>query len=106
MQDEEFKKAGTRKVVVEVSYNDIDALINRHFPNMLSDYEIVAYEEWNNDESHDYTLNGKVSEYDLKCVHRMQETGKWKHYSTSHILNYLCSLGVIEPASYLIDVSW
>lgn len=104
--DEEFRKACARKVVVEVDYNDIDDLITRQFPNMDGQYECVAYQEWGNYQDHSMTVDGKVSESDLRDIHEMIDTGRWPHWRTNRILNYLCSLGVIEPAEYLISVSW
>jgi hypothetical protein len=106
LRDEEFAKAGNRKVVVEVDYNDVDDLVNRHFPNMRNPYECVAYEEWGNDQDHSMDIDGKLDSDDIKDIHEMMNRGKWKHWRTRALLNYLCSLGVIEPAEYLISVSW
>lgn len=106
MIDEEFKSKGKPKTFIEVDYNDIDDLINRHFPGMNGSYEIVAYEEWANDEDHDFHIDGKLSDYDRWMIHKMIDSGKWNHYSTHIILNYLCANGVIEPANYLISVCW
>jgi hypothetical protein len=106
LRDEEFAKAGNRKVVVEVAYDDVDDLITRHFPNMNDSYECVAYEEWGNYQDHSMDIDGKLDEFDIKDIHEMMNTGKWQHWSTRQILNYLCSLGVIESAEYLISVSW
>lgn len=104
--DEQFKAAGKRKVVIEVDYNDVDDLITRNFPNMKGgQYECVAYEEWGNYEDHSMDINGKL-DYGLEDIHKMMDSGIWPHYQTSTILNYLCSLGVIEPAEYLISIFW
>ena len=105
--DKEFAKASTRKVVIEVYYNDVDDLISRHFPNMAGgQYECVEYEDWGNDQDHSMVIDGKLSEYKLKEIHKMISTGIWLHWNTHTILDYLCSLGIIEPAEYLISVSW
>lgn len=105
--DQEFKNACKRKVLVKVDYNDIDKLITKHFPNMQGgSYETVCYEEWGNYEDHSMDIDGKLDDYGLKDVHEMMQTGKWKHYRTRALLDYLCSLGVIEPAEYLISIFW
>jgi hypothetical protein len=104
--DKKFTEAGKRKVVIEIDYNDVDDVITRHFPNMNGRYECVAYEEWGNYQDHSMDIDGQLDDDELEDIHEMINTGRWPHWRTSDILNYLCKMGVIEPAEYLISVFW
>lgn len=88
-----------KKTVIEMGYNELDQLISKEFG---IDYECVPYEEWNNDESHQFNVEAEsMDAYDLK------KFAKQKYdYMTRSLLNELCFRGKIEAGEYIVKVSW
>ncbi len=89
-------------VLRKVDYNDMDRFIREATGKNA---EIVAMQEWGNNESHEFDLDGKVDEYDMKKVQAFL-AGKNPSYCLRAILNYLVREEFLLPGTYLIEVSW
>jgi hypothetical protein len=64
-------------------------------------YECVAYQEWGNDQSHSYDIDGKVDEDDLTRIREGE-----LHWQLPTILNWMAREGVAPIGEYKIDVCW
>lgn len=95
---------GNVRTLIEVDYNEVDRVINEFYE--IDNYEVIAYEEWSNNESHTFSIEGELSKYQLETVKKLLTTGAIDHYSTRAYLDYMCAEGVIERGEYLIKVSW
>lgn len=84
-----------------LDYNDFDDLVNKYIDG-IKDYEVVAYEEWNNDSSHMYRGDGKLDELDIDSLKVISN----KMYKSHIYLNKLVELGVLPVGNYRIEVSW
>jgi hypothetical protein len=90
--------------IVKMTYNELEALLLEHFPKV--DPDLIAREEWNNDEEHSFTVNGILDIDDAKKL-ATYIAGEWTRYGTTGVLlNALCLKGAIPADNYLIDVSW
>jgi len=109
---EKFLENATFKPIVEIDYNDIDALITEFFTGYTIPYprefqgkvyECVAYEEWNNYETHSFDIEPqKINNEDFEKAKR----GKWEHFSTNDYLNHMCAEGVIPECELYISIYW
>ena len=107
---EKFLAASEFKAVCKINYNDLDEIITEFFCGpkpenswWKSPYEMVAYEEWGNYESHEFAVRKeKMDETDVEEAKR----GKWNHYSTSRLLNHLCAEGIIPECELIVKVYW
>lgn len=104
-----------KKLVITMDDRAFEDFVKNHLPRVaecpnIKKYEFVAYEETPNDSSHSYdTLslydyhqaNPESFEHDLENF----KNGKF-HYMASAIFHYLTFKGVIEPAEYIVKVSW
>ncbi len=101
------EKAGAlmqKKTYIEMEYHELDELIQRTFGHR---YEVVAFEEWNNDSSHSWTFKvEKLSEYDQKTLDEFIISGKIKNWRTYVLVQHMVNTGVLEPGNYLIEISW
>ena len=68
--------------------------------------EVVADEEWNNDSDYAYSIDGELDAWEQKDIATNLAAGTYGGYMASTWLNYLCSIGTIQPGNYLITVSW
>lgn len=90
--------------MTKLSYRELEEILNQHFPGV--DPDLVAREEWNNDEEHSFTVDTRLDEYDTKKL-ASYIAGEWTKWGTTGVLlNALCLKGVIPSGEYLIDVSW
>lgn len=88
------------EVLHTVSDRDLDTFIRQATGRS---YESVAYEEWGNGESHEFSADGKdVDEERIAAL----LAGKPKHYSLGDILNYLVREQYLVAGKYLVKVSW
>lgn len=90
-----------KKVVFEVDYTDLEEFIEEVYGHSI---ELVADQEWNNDESHPISISKKALSNPSK-IKVFKETGKgdWLMY---HLLEDMCNNGLIEEGHYLINVNW
>lgn len=96
------------KTIQSVDIYELDKFIKTYLPQYLDgkdkmleeirDYEVVAYEEWNNDESHELEVRATSEEFEKYTDSLM--------YNLGAILDLLCSKGHIEEGSYVIKVFW
>jgi hypothetical protein len=95
---------GKREEVVRVDYWKLDELIQEQFG--ISTFEVVAAEEWGNDEEHRFDLTnvGEQSQYDADRIERAK-TGDYQ-WSTRALLEDLVRREILEPAVYVVGVSW
>ena len=103
------------KTLIKVDYGDLERFIDKVINNGLLEevawrgsYEIVAEQEWNNDESHEINVEKAwcdkypVSEYNLKQL----AEGKKVSFQLSAIMQLMAEKGIIQHGTYLIHVSW
>lgn len=95
---------GKREEVVRVQYHQLDDLIREQFG--IRDYECVAAEEWGNDEEHRFDLTN-VSESDASDAVDIEKAkaGDWQ-WKTWTLLEDLVRREILEPAIYIVQVSW
>lgn len=98
------------KTIIEVNYNDLDEAITKFLKSKgFSDknfdqcgYESAVENEWSNDQSHSFAVDGKIYSYQQEQVDRK----KWGKLSTRTLLNLMFNEGLIESGEYIVDVSW
>lgn len=84
-----------------LDYRKFDELVNMYVPSANRKYEVIAYEEWNNDESHSWYGDGI-----LDCQAKEDiDKGKLK-FNGPVLLNFLIAKGVLPFGRYIIEVSW
>lgn len=95
------------KVFITMDYNDLDNLITAAF-NFRGMYECVSANEWCNDQSHDFRIDGVLDKWDEQHMIEFLEKKSYHRCNagTQTILNYLCHHGIINAGNYLIEVSW
>lgn len=96
---------GKREVVVTVDYQQVDDLIREQFG--IDSFEIIAAEEWGNDEDHRFDLTrveDEPSTYDMVDIEKAK-AGEWA-WKTRILLEDLVRREILEPAVYVICVSW
>ncbi len=92
----------TRKeIVFFVKYEELDAFINHHYPNLQSKFEFIADEEMNNDSCKDIYVDGQVDAYEKKKLLAGDTMGM-----TRAFLDDACRKELIKPGIYIIEVSW
>ncbi len=99
----------TKRVVLEVDYNDLDEAIttflkSKSFTNNNFEkygYESVAENEWTNDCQHSFGVSARLP--DESTLKRLNEN---REPSTGALLDWMCADGLIEPGEYLVTVSW
>lgn len=98
-------KIGTRKTIIEVEYNDIERLIQKHYNR--PDYEVVCDMEWGNYESHSQTLNKKpIHDHDQKKVDRFKSGDKTVRFIFWNLMQDLVNNDVLDEAEYSISIYW
>lgn len=97
----------TRTVtLIEVDYSDLDEQVTKFLTSKEIDcgksgYECVAEQEWSNDESHSFDVDGKVDKGSLKEIQK-GEFG----WQLRTILNWMASEGVVPKGTYKVDICW
>ena len=100
---EKTKLKCTKETKIVVDCNDLQDFIEEVYGQI---YEIVAEEEWNNYESHNFTISKEdINSYDLPKLNFFKK-GNPKQYSLRVILQDLCNQDFIEEGDYLINVYW
>ena len=93
-----------QKTYTVLDYDEIDMLVQKHFHR--PDYESISGQEWNNNSSYTFRIDGQMSVYDSQNVETFkakQNNGEW-HLRA--FMNQMCADGVLQPGDYLITVSW
>ena len=85
----------------KLKYTDFDKLVNQHIDG-IDNYEVVAYEELNNDSSNKFSGTGIFVEYEEE---ELLDISK-RHFKANIYLNQLVRLGVLPAGDYLIEVNW
>lgn len=93
----------TTRTVIEVDEYDLNKFISDEYGH---DFECVADQEWDNDQSHlieiEKTPLDSVAE---QKVTKFRETGRYS-WSLYALLQDLCNCDKLSPGSYLITVRW
>jgi hypothetical protein len=95
---------GKREEVVRMGYYQLDELIQEQFS--IPTYESVAAEEWGNDEEHRFDLTSvkEQNQYDAERIEKAR-AGDWE-WATHALLEDLVRREILEPAIYIVSVSW
>ena len=102
---EGFLEKASFKAICEIDDNDTNRIITEFFLGGEYDskgYEVVPYEEWNNDSSHSFKV--EKTELDEEDLNNFKQ-GKWDHWRTGEILDHLCFVGIIPECELIIKVS-
>ena len=94
---------GTKKKVIEISYNDLTERAQALYGH---DPEVVASEEWNNDEEHSFEIDGALDTWDEEALTKFKETGHAGYGITGLLLNDMARQGLIEKGAYLVSICW
>ena len=89
-----------------MDYNEFDKLVNKNLPQAKRKYEFITEHEANNDSCYIFSANKEECEKDFFKKYDLPEILKGQLNNTHALFNYLCSLGILEPGDYLIEVSW
>jgi hypothetical protein len=90
---------GETKVIVHCEGHDVEKIIEKEYG--FKEYSITASEEIGNYTSSEFTVDGELSEYDMKQVELREEM-----YMTRNYLNDLARRGKIQKGDYVVDTSW
>lgn len=90
--------------ITKLTYRELEAILDQHFPGV--DPDLIAREEWNNDEEHSFTADGQLDQYDTEKLEKYI-AGEWTQWGTTGVLlNALYLKGALPAGEYLIDISW
>ncbi len=92
-------KLGEEKIIVHCEGRDVEEIIQSEYG--FKEYSIIASEEIGNYTSSEFTVDGKLDEYDQKDVDARKEM-----YMTRNYLNDLARQGKIQKGDYVVDTSW
>jgi hypothetical protein len=96
--------------LIEVEYKELDEQVTKflnskgikwQYEKKDQRYECVAEEEWGNDESHSFNVDGKVDEYSKEEIIKGNLS-----FQLHGILDWMAAEGVIEKGTYKIDICW
>lgn len=94
-----------KSMVFEVDYYDLDTFINDYY-GTGDRYEIVADDELMNDISKKFNIRKReLGQYDMNKIAAFKNGGRGS-YMTHTLLTDLCNNDVIEPGTYLVNISW
>ncbi len=104
-----------KKVVIKMDDQTFEKLIKQEIPKLVNipdihEYEFIAHEESDNDVSHSLGGASLLTYYQDKENPFEYEIKQWEsgnfHYQARSFVNFLIYKGVLEPAEYIVDVSW
>jgi hypothetical protein len=104
----EFAKLLGIKTVIDVSYGDVETIIDAVFKNERHEdgYELPCLEEMGSgDHACSMDINVKPETLNEDVAMKIFQ-GKWPQYRTRSPLCELCRRGLIPAGNYLIDISW
>lgn len=89
-----------------LEYHEFDKLVNEHL-KPPQEYEVVPDQEWNNDESHTFSISpDDYSDDDQKELQEFLRGEVEQWMSPAVLLGELAARGVIPWGEYLIEVCW
>ena len=96
-----------KRTYIEVDYSDLNeeilSFLQEKFPELeIQEYEMVAEQEWGNDEEHTADVKPKLP--DQYYMNRMKK-GNFS-FELFNILDWMCYEGKLEEGDYLISISW
>lgn len=89
------------KTVINMEYDELDALINEHIPSANGEYEFIAYQEANNGSLYSFDVDSRVAPSDREKI----EKGDLM-WQAGGLLDMLCEKGVIPAGEYIVEVFW
>lgn len=104
-----------KKLVIKMDDRTFEKLIKQEIPKLVNvpdidEYEFVAHEESGNDVSHSFNASGLYKYYQDKENPFEYEIKQWEsgnlHYQAGNFVHFLVYKGVLEPAEYIVSVSW
>lgn len=103
-----MKMKSKKVTLIEVDYNELDKQVNKFlikqgvkWKHAGDRFECIAEEEWGNDQSHSFDVDGKIDADDKKRI-----LGGEFSWQTGAILNWMAAEGEIPKGEYKIDVCW
>lgn len=99
--------------VTKMDWHEFDKLIVDNLLGGKGEFNCVACEEWNNDESHLFQVSKKdadssyYNKYSLPDIEDFiaNKPGLFR-IGVHSLFTYLCSKDIIPEGNYLIEVSW
>jgi hypothetical protein len=100
-----------KETVITIEYGELEDIVNKAYS--ITDYEFVAVEECGNDSSHRFDVGeikpfdpeNVLDKYDLEKLEKVK-AGKVPTYSNHIIFRDLVNRGILEPGTYIVEVSW
>lgn len=90
----------------EMDYHELDGLITSTY-GLKVPYEMVAYEELNNDTSWTADLKKEpVDEWHEADMKAFKATGKIGNWRTRWIMQDMVNNDVLPEGNYVVEVSW
>ena len=105
----EFWQEKVTRIAIE--HSTIDRIVYLYYGHSdgefkMPNFEMVANGEWYNDTCYQFTVNGKINEYDEDDAEEFRRSGKPGDLSNGAVLNILCADGWLEPGDYIVEVCW
>jgi len=104
-----------KKIVVKMSDSDFEKFIIEQLPKVaeckdIKKYEFAAYQEADNDSDHCFNTTVLYEYYKSKENSFEYELNHWRegeyHHQAGNMLSYLTHKGIIEPAEYIVSISY
>lgn len=93
-----------KETIIKVNVYDLEDFIEKKTGHT---YECVPNEEWSNDSQHRFNIDGEMDSWRSEEWNAFKMNGHTTgSYLLRTILTGLCAEKHIEPAIYLITVSW
>jgi hypothetical protein len=94
---------GKKTTVIEVDYKELEDLIKDTYRH---EFDIVADQEWNNDESHSVEFQKGVSDnYTRRTVDTFKKDGSG-NFVLYALMQDMVNEGILEEGQYLIGICW
>ncbi len=110
-----FLEKAKYKPIAEINSNDLDRLIENYFSNALGielpDFEMVCFEEWNNDTNHSFILTKKPKYHwqhkqRFEFIAYLNKEKKWPSFPTRQALDIMAQDGALPECELVVKVSW
>lgn len=88
---------------LQVKVQDLDNFLKKTFGKKVADSVMIA-ENWRNDTSHTYEIDGQPDSIDLEEYQLFKQTGEWP--GVVSVLQGLAEEGKIQTGDYLIEVCY
>ena len=94
---------GVKKTIIEVEYRDLEKFIKKVYDKNI---ELVPSENWSNDESHSFNVDGQLDTWEETELMDFMENDDASYGITRVLLNDLARKGEIEVGEYIVNVCW